>query len=106
MSDPVNRLDLLRFLRRVQERDLARTERWIADEERREQERARGAAARPPEPEWLIERGLQGRHSVYVHVGGCHMAGKRSRRAEQDEARRALARTVRTPARTADRTRR
>ncbi|MFI0242551.1 DUF6233 domain-containing protein [Streptomyces sp. NPDC016845] len=36
-------------------------------------ERARGAAARPSVPEWLIERGLQNRHS-----------------AERDEARRAL----------------
>ncbi|MFE0132417.1 DUF6233 domain-containing protein [Streptomyces sp. NPDC059037] len=27
---------------------------------------------------------------MYVHVGGCHMAGKRSRGVTQDEARRAL----------------
>ncbi|MEU6388032.1 DUF6233 domain-containing protein [Streptomyces sp. NPDC046939] len=87
---PLTRLDLLRFLKRVQEQDLARTNRWIADEERRETERARGAAARPPDPDWLVERGLQGRHAVYVHVGGCHMAGKRSRAATRDQARQFL----------------
>lgn len=84
------RLDLLRFLERVQEQDLARTRRWIADEERRAAERARGAAARPPQPDWLIERGLQKRRAVYVHVGSCHMAGKRSVAATQDQARQAL----------------
>jgi hypothetical protein len=40
-NDPrVSRLALLRFLERVQERDLARTRKWIADEERREAERS------------------------------------------------------------------
>lgn len=38
---------LLHFLERVPERDLARTRRWIADEERREGERQRGLQARP-----------------------------------------------------------
>ncbi|WP_018528884.1 MULTISPECIES: DUF6233 domain-containing protein [unclassified Streptomyces] len=28
---------------------------------------------------------------MYVHVGGCHMAGKRSRAATRDQARQALA---------------
>ncbi|MET8826060.1 hypothetical protein ABZX40_13390 [Streptomyces sp. NPDC004610] len=55
MSESVSRLDLLRFLERVQERDLARTRRWIAEEEERETEQQRGAAARPPRPDWLIE---------------------------------------------------
>ncbi|MEW2426063.1 hypothetical protein AB0911_36710 [Streptomyces nigra] len=41
MNDPESsRLALLRFLERVQERDLARTRRWIAHEERREQKAA------------------------------------------------------------------
>ncbi|MFJ9822717.1 hypothetical protein ACIRU3_47670 [Streptomyces sp. NPDC101151] len=53
-----NGLDLLRFLERVQERDLARTRRWIANEERRQQERARGEAARPAPPDWLLDYGL------------------------------------------------
>lgn len=92
MNDPapLTRLDLLRFLERVQERDLARTRRWIEDAESREAERIRGEQARPPSPDWLIEQGLDGRAPVYVHVGGCHMAGKRSRGVTQDQARRAL----------------
>ncbi|MFH8858293.1 hypothetical protein [Streptomyces rochei] len=44
------RLTLLRFLKRVQLRDLERTRRWITDEERREAERRRGIdeKAAPP----------------------------------------------------------
>ncbi|MFD9075334.1 DUF6233 domain-containing protein [Streptomyces lasiicapitis] len=90
MNDPQAELNQLRFLERVQERDLARTRRWIADEERRQSERIQGLAARPPAPDWLIEQGLDGRAPVYVHAGGCHMAGKRSRGVTQDQARRAL----------------
>ncbi|WP_037898135.1 hypothetical protein [Streptomyces sp. NRRL S-920] len=56
MTD-LRRIEVLRFLERVQERDLARTRRWIADEERREAERIRGLRARPPAPDWLIELG-------------------------------------------------
>ncbi|WP_263165432.1 DUF6233 domain-containing protein [Streptomyces sp. SCSIO ZS0520] len=95
MSDTTpSRLDLLRFLERVQLADLERTRRWIADEERRAAERARGAAARPPAPDWTIEMSLGGRHPVAVHVGGCHMAGKRPRRVDRGEALRALAEGV------------
>ncbi|MET9912938.1 DUF6233 domain-containing protein [Streptomyces sp. NPDC006476] len=92
MNDPVSsRLALLRFLERVQERDLARTRRWILEEERREAERQHGVQARPPAPEWLIEVGLN-RHAapVYVHVGDCWNAGKRSQGITRDHARRAL----------------
>ncbi|MCX5357958.1 DUF6233 domain-containing protein [Streptomyces sp. NBC_00124] len=86
---------LLRFLERVQERDLARTRRWIVDEERRESERRRSIEARPPAPDWLIEQSI-GHHAppVYVHVGGCHMAGKRSKGVARDAALRALAEGV------------
>lgn len=96
MNDPapLARLDLLRFLERVQVRDLARTRGWIVNEERREAERLRGEQARPPAPDWLIEQGLDGRAPVYVHVGGCHMAGKRSRGVTHDQARRALHESV------------
>jgi hypothetical protein len=92
MNDPESRLALLRFLQQVQERDLARTRRWIADEERREAERQRGIEARPPAPDWLIEQGLN-RDSppVQVHVGDCWNAGKRTRGIRRDEALRALA---------------
>jgi hypothetical protein len=70
---------------------LARVREKKADLVRREQERQRGVQARPPAPDWLIEEGLNG-HSpaVYVHVGGCHMAGKRSRGVARDQALRAL----------------
>ncbi|MFE1056985.1 DUF6233 domain-containing protein [Streptomyces rochei] len=73
------RLTLLRFLERVQLRDLERTRRWITDEERREAERRRGIEKKPATPDWLLERGLNG-HSppVYVHAGDCWNAGKRS----------------------------
>ncbi|MGX1129872.1 hypothetical protein RKD49_002062 [Streptomyces glaucescens] len=85
------RLAQLRFLERVQLRDLERTRRWIAEEERREQERQRGLEARPPAPDWLIEQSLSRDVApVYVHVGGCHMAGKRSKGASRDQALRAL----------------
>lgn len=84
------RLELLRFLERVQLTDLERTRRWIAAEERRQQERQRAIDARPPAPDWLIEHGLNGRNSVYVHVGDCPTAGKRSKGATRDQALRAL----------------
>jgi hypothetical protein len=86
-----SRLALLRFLERVQLRDLERTRQWIADEERREAERQRARTARPPAPDWLIEQGLnRTTRPVYVHRGDCHMAGKRSAGASRDQALRAL----------------
>jgi len=92
VNDQASRLDQLRFLERVQQADLERTRRWIADEERRQAERQRGAASRPAPPDWLIENSLD-RHSpaVAVHAGGCHMAGKRSRGVSREQALRALA---------------
>ncbi|MGA5032334.1 DUF6233 domain-containing protein [Streptomyces cellulosae] len=90
-----SRLAMLRFLERVQERDLARTRQWIAEEERREAERQRGMEARPPARDWLLERGLN-KHSapVYVHVGGCWNSGKRSDGVSREQALRALAEGV------------
>ncbi|AKN74995.1 hypothetical protein QR97_39645 [Streptomyces sp. PBH53] len=80
MTDSVpSRLDLLRFLERVQVQDLERTRRWIADEERREAERLQGAQHRPPPPDWLIEHGLN-RHNVQqVHTGECWAAAQSAR---------------------------
>ncbi|WP_371749884.1 DUF6233 domain-containing protein [Streptomyces sp. NBC_01283] len=46
--------------------------------------------ARPRNGSSCIEQGLDGRAAAYVHVGGCHMAGKRSKGITQDQARRAL----------------
>ncbi|WP_086560305.1 DUF6233 domain-containing protein [Streptomyces africanus] len=73
---------------------LDRVRRQIADAERREEELQRGIAARPPVPDWLIERGLSGRGAVYVHVGGCWNAGKRSKGVTQEQALHALAEGV------------
>lgn len=92
VNDPApSRLDMLRFLERVQERDLRRTRQWIEAEERQQQEQQRGAQARPPTPDWMIEQGLNGGAPVYVHRGDCHMAGKRSRGVAREQALHALA---------------
>ncbi|MFE5407009.1 DUF6233 domain-containing protein [Streptomyces sp. NPDC056580] len=92
MNDPLSRLDVLRFLERVQERDLERTRRWIADEERRQVEQRQGEQARPPAPDWFLELGLnQDSSPVYVHAGGCWNVAERSRGVPRDAALRALA---------------
>ncbi|MFE0474815.1 DUF6233 domain-containing protein [Streptomyces sp. NPDC058947] len=80
MSDTgSSRLVLLRFLERVQERDLSRTRRWIADEERRQTERRVGEARRPLAPAWLIERGPDRNNIVALHTGQCWDPGKRTK---------------------------
>jgi hypothetical protein len=93
MTDrPPSRLEMLRFLERVQAADLERTRRWIADEERRERERQTGLERRPAPPDWLLDYGLsRDAHPLAVHVGDCHMAGKRAKGVDSDTARRALA---------------
>ncbi|WP_240657924.1 DUF6233 domain-containing protein [Streptomyces populi] len=91
VNDPVpSRLPLLRFLQRVQERDLAATLRWITDEERRGAEQQLGVQTRPPAPEWLIGAGLNRQGPpLYVHVGDCWNAGRHSRDISREQARRA-----------------
>lgn len=69
---------------------LDRVRRQIADAERREAEQQRGIEARPPTPDWLIERGLSKDNAVYVHAGGCWNAGKRSKGVDRATALRAL----------------
>ncbi|AWL37137.1 MULTISPECIES: DUF6233 domain-containing protein [Streptomyces] len=90
MSEDTSRLDLLRFLERIQERDLARTRQWIIEE----QQRLAEIAARqppPPPPDWLVEQGIGvGRPIVAVHQGGCRMAGKRTAPIPRGEALRLL----------------
>lgn len=91
MSDsPASRLELLRFLERVQVGDLERTRGWIAAEEKR---LAELSARLPPTPpaEWELELDL-GRHPSKVHVGGCSMGGKgfRSRAVSRADALRLL----------------
>ncbi len=86
---------MLRFARRVTLQQLAQIDRWIAREERREAERRRGAQARPPAPDWVLEVGIgdSGR-PVYVHAGGCHMIGKHWRGVDRAQALHALAEGV------------
>jgi hypothetical protein len=76
----------------VQLRDLERTRRWIADEERWETERRHSVAARSAPPDWLLKLGLNG-HSppVYVHAGRCWNTSKRSKGLTHDGALRTLA---------------
>ncbi|MEU5583002.1 DUF6233 domain-containing protein [Streptomyces huasconensis] len=94
MNDPapLTRLDALRLLERVQLRDLARTRRWIAQEEQRQAEQAEGERRRPPVPDWIIEKGIGDGPPAGVHVGGCYAAPKwpRALGVSREQAREAL----------------
>ena len=94
MHDLPPDLPRLRTLETWLTHHLAQVRQAIAAAEQREAERQHGIAARPPAPDWLIEQSLNGRQAVYVHVGGCHMAGKRSRGVDRGQALRALAEGV------------
>ncbi|MER5464101.1 DUF6233 domain-containing protein [Streptomyces sp. NPDC002668] len=91
MSESAPRLELLRFLRRVQEKQLQQTDRWIAQEEQREAAAARAARTRPPvDPDWCVSYGIGGdRKPLAVHVGDCGMA-KHRKPVSQEQARRAM----------------
>ncbi|MGW5284485.1 DUF6233 domain-containing protein [Streptomyces collinus] len=97
---PGSRLDMLRFARRVVEqqsaRQLALIDRWIAEEEQRERERQQGEKMRPPQPEWLIQHGLNRSNIDAVHTGDCWAAAKsgRCRPATREQALAALRRQV------------
>ncbi|MGO4456565.1 DUF6233 domain-containing protein [Streptomyces sp. M-16] len=88
------RLELLRFLERVQLQDLQRTRDWIAAEEQHPVVEAARRPA-PPSPEWLIEYGIgAGRPAARVHVGSCWDTRTRCKAATADLARRALSEGV------------
>ncbi|MFE9500875.1 hypothetical protein [Streptomyces collinus] len=74
---------MLQFARRVIEqqsaRQLALIDRWIADEERQERERRQGEEIRPPQPEWLIQHGLNRANIDAAHTGDCWAAAKSER---------------------------
>ncbi|MGA4967063.1 DUF6233 domain-containing protein [Streptomyces pseudogriseolus] len=55
--------------------------------------RSGSAAGRPGRrpPHWLLERGLNSRAPVYVHVGGCWNARHRADGVSREQALRALA---------------
>ncbi|MFC8856424.1 DUF6233 domain-containing protein [Streptomyces sp. NPDC057144] len=63
----------------------------IAGSGRREREPQHGREARLLAADWLLECGIDTGPAVYVHAGGCHMAGKRCRGTPRDVALRALA---------------
>ncbi|GAA2945878.1 MULTISPECIES: DUF6233 domain-containing protein [Streptomyces] len=87
MSEQSSRLEMLRFLLRVQEQQLHATRRWIADEERREAERHQGEQARPPQPDWVLELGIGvGAKPAEVHAGHCYAIGDRRRPITRDQA--------------------
>ena len=70
---------------------LDRVRRQIRDVERRETEQ-QAAVHQPPPPEWILDQGLnRDAPPLYVHVGGCHMTGKRSHGISRADALRWLA---------------
>ncbi|WP_186783675.1 DUF6233 domain-containing protein [Streptomyces sp. CBG33] len=87
-----DRLSALLFLRRVQEQDLARTDRWIEVEQQRQaEEERRRERARPEPPEWVLELGIgDGSPPIAVHAGDCVFLSKRRRPVSADEARRLI----------------
>ncbi|MFD4973147.1 DUF6233 domain-containing protein [Streptomyces sp. NPDC058424] len=91
MNDLPPDLPRLRTLETWLALSLDRVRQQIAAAERHEQERQQGEQGRPPMPDWILEGGLnRGSPPVAVHVGGCHMAGKRWKGVSQDVALRAL----------------
>jgi hypothetical protein len=96
MNDPRSRpptyLEKLRIVRGFLAHQLDQVDRWIAEEERKTAEQRRGVEALPPVPDWLLEMGLnRDAPPNMVHVGGCHMAGKRSKGISRGDALRWLA---------------
>ncbi|MFF7335396.1 DUF6233 domain-containing protein [Streptomyces sp. NPDC008150] len=93
MSDVADRLAALRFLERVQIRDLERTRRWIADLERP----APTPAPAPPAPEparpapdWLLEYWPPDQRPHTVHAGDCWTSPRYTRAVTEAEARQAI----------------
>ncbi|MFD3920177.1 DUF6233 domain-containing protein [Streptomyces sp. NPDC058595] len=71
-----DRLAMLRFLESVQDRDLARTRRWIQEMERLIAEQARRRPP-PPPPDWVVQYGIGGRavRPAMVHTAQCWVPG-------------------------------
>ncbi|WP_231158078.1 DUF6233 domain-containing protein [Streptomyces sp. CNZ748] len=85
-------LDRLHTLRVWHTMWLQRIDAKIAALARRQTEEERGHRNRPAPPEWIIELGIgERRPPLQIHTGDCHMAGKRHRPVDRDEARRLLA---------------
>ncbi|MGW6531494.1 DUF6233 domain-containing protein [Streptomyces venezuelae] len=91
-----SRLEKLRIVEGFLRHQLGQVEKWIAEEQQRQAERARGEQARPPTPEWIVELGIgQGSPPIEVHCGDCYAAGKKRKPITRDEARWELARGIR-----------
>ncbi|WP_329028413.1 DUF6233 domain-containing protein [Streptomyces sp. NBC_00690] len=102
LSD-AERLEALRFLRRVQARELERTERWIREAEQRPVRdgqpgpgrpagRLTPAAPSPPVsrvPDWVLEKNITG--PVGVHTGDCWVPPDNSQPLTRDQAVQAVA---------------
>ncbi|MFE7358340.1 DUF6233 domain-containing protein [Streptomyces sp. NPDC057543] len=85
-EESVSRLQKLRFLRRVQQRQLAQTDRWIEQEERRQAALAERQPP-PPLPDWVVEQGIgEGRRAIGVHQGFCRPSGTRVKAISRDQA--------------------
>ncbi|WP_217243186.1 DUF6233 domain-containing protein [Streptomyces sp. AC555_RSS877] len=90
-------LDRLLTLRVWHAMWLARIDRKIAAERKRQAEAEHGRHSRPKPPEWVVELGIgTGRPPVQIHKGDCYMAGKRRRPVDRDEARRLLTEGLRS----------
>ncbi|MGW2116030.1 DUF6233 domain-containing protein [Streptomyces zhihengii] len=72
--------------------ELRQVQAQIAAVEQREREQQVGLERRPPTPAWVIETGIGAdKPRLYVHAGGCHMAGRRVHPATREEAASAVA---------------
>ncbi|MGW0602136.1 DUF6233 domain-containing protein [Streptomyces sp. NPDC002776] len=84
-------LDRLKTLRVWHALWVDRIDAKIAALRQRQAEEERGRQSRPAPPDWIVELGIgSSQPPVEVHVGDCHMAGKRRRAVSRDEARRLL----------------
>ncbi|OWA00996.1 hypothetical protein B9W62_35770 [Streptomyces sp. CS113] len=85
-------LDQLRTLRIWHALWVQRVDAKAAAIRQRQTEEEHGRPNRPTPPEWIVELGIgAGRPPLQVPAGDCHMAGKRHRPVDRDEARRLLA---------------
>ncbi|WP_433573610.1 DUF6233 domain-containing protein [Streptomyces sp. CA-251247] len=91
---PPSPLELLYFLRRVQVQQLATTDRWIKEAEKRQ---AALAARRPPPPppDWVLKHSGKDKTPMYVHAGPCNTRMRTRQVITAQEARRLITDGVR-----------
>lgn len=88
MHDLPPDLDRLRTLRTWYAMWLGRIDQAIEKaEEQQRTEELKAQRQVTATPDWIVELGIgQGAPPVDVHIGGCHMAGKRRQTISRDEA--------------------